>query len=75
MGKGRVLLGYPAVSLDMAVFDESGKAIASHVVTLVLWEEKWIVEDAFFNLSYADENEDILDVREIKRKVDGGVWG
>ena len=41
-------------------------------VILVQYDEKWIVKDATFNLSYVDEANNILDVREIKRRVENG---
>jgi hypothetical protein len=53
------LLGYNALLLDIAVMDDAGAVTASHVVTIVDIgdgnEDKWIVQDATFNITYTDE--------------------
>ena len=53
------VLGYNACALDMAVFDQAGKVMGSQVVTLVELEDRWIVEDATFNLTYKEDGEHI----------------
>lgn len=61
-----VCMGYEACILDMAVSQEDN-VLASHVVTLVYVEGKWIVEDATFNVTYTDimgEHIDICTLRE-----------
>lgn len=45
------LLGYDSLTLDMAVIDND-KVVESHVVALVEIDNKWIIEDAYFNVEY-----------------------
>lgn len=55
-------MGYQSVALAL-VIDE----VNSHVVTLVKYQDKWIVEDATFNHTYTDKTGTPLDIREIIR--------
>lgn len=63
-------LGYWSYTIDFAVCNEAGDVLASHVMTLVKYQNKWIVEDPTFNCSYTDERGNILDIREIQRRVE-----
>lgn len=63
-------LGYNSLFLSAAVLDNEGNIVDSHAITLVRYKEKWIVEDATFNISYADESGNILDIREIRKRVE-----
>lgn len=53
------MLGYESCTLDMAVFDENGNVVNSHVVTLVSVDGEWIVEDASYNLTFKKEGKHI----------------
>ena len=52
----------------MAVFDPMGNVVGSHVVTLVKLEDKWVIEDATFNLTYKQEGEHIS-IQELIERV------
>ena len=52
------MLGYDALNLDLAVFDDD-KVIGSHVVTLVELEGR---QDACFNVEYRDQNDELVDL-------------
>lgn len=62
------MLGYDSCALDMAVFDEHGGVVGSHVVTLVEMDDQWIVEDPSFNLTYLEDGRS-LPVEEIIGRV------
>lgn len=62
-----VFLGYDAAIVDFAVFDD--EVVASHVVTIVFVDDKWIVQDATFNLSYEDEFGRRLAIEEIQQNL------
>lgn len=65
------MLGYNSCELDMAVFDENGNVVGSHVVTLVEIDDKWIIEDATFNLTLMEKGEH-LSIESIIEKVKQG---
>lgn len=65
------MFNYDSGTLDLAVFDENGNVIGSHVVTLVKIDNKWIVEDPTFNLTYKEHGEHIS-IQDLIRKVKDG---
>lgn len=64
-------MGYEACSLDLAVFQQD-QVLASHVVTLVYVEEKWIIEDATFNITYTDMAGEHLDIQSLRESFLSG---
>lgn len=62
------ILGYNSCCLDLAVFEDDGKYVNSHVVTLVELDGQWIVEDSYFNLTYVIDGEHV-DAIELINKV------
>ena len=63
------LLGYDALTVDLAVLDE-GTVVESHVVALVELNNRWIVEDAYFNVEYRDANNKLLDISSLLNYLD-----
>lgn len=63
------LLGYDALTVDLAVLDE-GTVVGSHVVALVELNNRWIVEDACFNVEYRDTNNKLVDIRSLLNYLD-----
>ncbi len=63
------MLGYDALNLDLAVFDDD-KVIGSHVVTLVELEGRWIIQDACFNVEYRDQNDELVDLEKMLEYLD-----
>lgn len=55
------IMGYNAYCLDLAVISDN-EVLASHVVTLVYVDERWIIEDATFNITYLNENKEHMDI-------------
>lgn len=64
-------LGFRSCTLDMAI-RKNGVVKESHVVTLVRVKEKWIVEDATFNITYVNEEKEHLDIYSLRNCLTEG---
>lgn len=65
------IMGYNACCLDLAVISDN-EVLASHVVTLVYVDERWIIEDATFNITYLNENKEHMDIITLREAFSSG---
>ena len=64
--------GWPSLILDIAFLNDEQTIVDSHAVTLVQYKGKWIIEDPTFNISYANKEGTILDIREVREQIRKG---
>ena len=69
------VLGWDSVTLDMAIFDgKADSAINSHLVCLVRYKGKWIVEDPTFDCTYVDSNGVPISIFNLIKYVDNNEY-